>query len=271
MLVKLTVRQWDGFKKDRRVSAEIDTVFQTEGNAGNYNKRLLDKSVLSPIQRAIYRLRADHKFYTIPWCYDGVDLLPSKLYFDYTESIRKHKDLVGAAVDNLVQQYPVHRANQAKKLGNMFDPQDYPAQDELRTRFDVSTLFFPVPQEGHFVVDLEAKEAGKIKQDLTRILAEAQGTALTQLYTRVMSMLEHLHERLADPGNVFRDSLIENLASLAEVLPGLNIFEDERLAKAARAINDVAYVNPAQLREDPELRARIAQRTQDIYNSLKGD
>jgi hypothetical protein len=270
LLVKITVRQWDGFKKDRAVSAQVDTVFHTAGNAGNYNKRLLDKSVLAPIQRICNRVRYDHKFYTIPWCYDGVDLLPSKLYFEYTQVMRLHKDALSMEVDNLVRQYPIHKANQAQKLGTMYDPEDYPERSELRARFDLAFMFFPVPQEGHFVVDLEAREAEKIKKDLTRVLSEAQNDALKKLYARVVTLLEHLHERLADPANIFRDSLITNFVQLAEVLPGLNIFDDDKLAAAASAIQNLVYVDAESLRTDPAMRAAVAAATFDIINKLKG-
>lgn len=269
MLVKLTIRYWDGYKKDRNVSQAVDNVYHTAGGAGNYNKRLLDKSVLSPIQGICNRLRADHKFFTIPWCYDGVDLLPSKLYFEYANVLRLHKDAFEAEVQNLIQQYPIHKSNQSVKLGAMYNPEDYPKRDELRARFGITTQFFPVPQEGHFVVDLEAKEADKIKKDLTQILATAQADALTKLYLRVLEMLERLHERLSDPAHVFRDSLVTNFVQLAQVLPGLNIFDDPKLSAAAAAIQNLVYIDPEILRKDKAVRAKVAEATFDIINELK--
>lgn len=269
MLVKLTIQYWDGFKKDRNVSQAVDNVYHTAGGAGNYNKRLLDKSVLAPIQSVCNRLRSDHKFFTIPWCYDGVDLLPSKLYFEYTNVIRTHKEVFENEVANLIQQYPVHKANQIAKLGAMFNAEDYPKRDDLHKRFGVQLQFFPVPQEGHFVVDLEAKEADKLRKELTQTLASTQADALTKLYLRVIEMLERLHERLADPSNIFRDSLIVNFVQLAQVLPGLNIFDDPKLASAAAAIQNLVYIDPEQLRKDKALRAKIAEATFDIINDLK--
>ena len=44
VLVKLTISQWDGFKKDARAANRVDQEFKTTGSSGNYNKRLLDKA-----------------------------------------------------------------------------------------------------------------------------------------------------------------------------------------------------------------------------------
>lgn len=269
MLVKLTIHCWDGFKKDRGVSQAVDKAFNTSGGAGNYNKRLLDKAVLQPIQRCCNRLRYDHKFLTIPWCYDGVDLLPSKLYFEYTQTMRMHQDAFNLEVDNLIQQYPIHKANQASKLGTMYNAVDYPDRADLKQRFAITHQFFPVPDTGHFVVDLEAKEADKIRKDLTEILSTAQSEALGKVYLRVLEMLEHLHDRLADPANVFRDSLIDNFCQLAEVLPGLNIFDDPKLAAASASIKDLVYVSADVMRRDPKARRLVAEATYDIINQLK--
>lgn len=213
VLVKLTIQQWDGFKKDKRVSARVDEEFNTAGEAGNYNKRLLDKSVLKPIQKLSNKIRLEHARLTMPWCYDGVSLLPSKLYFEYTELMRSLTDLFTQSVDNLVQQYPIHKANQAKALGALFNPEDYPARDDLAHRFAVSYRFFPVPQSDHFIVDLETAEATKMKSALQQELVDTQAAALQSLYARVQDVVEHVYDRLSDPSNIFRDTLIENVTS----------------------------------------------------------
>ena len=270
MLVKMTIRQWDGFKKDRVVSERVDVEYQTRGSAGNYNKRLLDKSVLGPLQKVINRIRADHKFYTIPWCYDGVDLLPSKLFFEYTSVMRGHKDTFDTAVDNLVQQYPIYKANQVTNLGGMFNPEDYPHRDELKARFGLTFNYFPVPDEGHYVVDLEARDIAKLEAELVKTLSDTQKAALKGLYARVNDLVEHVHERLMDPENVFRDSMMNNLTMLTEVLPGLNIFGDETLNVVAKRIQEqVLFASSDRLREDPDLRKRVADSAYDISTLLK--
>ena len=271
VLVKLTVKQWDGFKKDKRVSDRVDEEYKTAGNAGNYNKRLLDKSTLAPIQKLVGKIRQEHARLTMPWCYDGVSLLPAKLYFEYTELMRDLKDRFDDQVSNLIQQYPIYKAQQATKLGTLFSPDDYPANDDLKHRFEVSHLFFPVPQSEHFIVDLAADDAAKMRDDLTRELQNTQTMALQSLYTRVRDIVEHVHERLSDPENIFRDSMIANVQQLVDVLPGLNVFNDETLNKVCRELKDKVLICDAQdLRHDRELREQMAMDAFDIVSLLKG-
>lgn len=271
VLVKLTIQQWDGFKKDKRVSARVDEEFNTAGEAGNYNKRLLDKSVLKPIQKLANKIRIEHARMTMPWCYDGVSLLPSKMYFEYTALMRDLTDKYNAAVDNLIQQYPVHKANQAKALGALFNPEDYPARDDLAHRFSISYRFFPVPQSDHFIVDLEAAEAAKMKEALKQELVDTQAAALQSLNERVLAVVEHLHERLSDPENIFRDSLLENVVQIVNVLPRLNVFDDPTLTQVCKDLQEKVLICDAQdLRTDLDTRKAVADNAFDIVTLLKG-
>lgn len=272
VLVKLTINQWDGFKKDKRVSERVDEEFQTAGGVGNYNKRLLDKTVLMPIQKLTNRIRIVHTDLTMPWCYDGVSLLPSKLYFQYTEVMRELTGKFDEAVSNLITQYPYHKANQAKVLGALFSPEDYPAQDDLRRRYSISYRFFPVPQSDHFIVDLEAAESTKMKTALQQELVDTQRLALQNLYDRALDIVERVHERLSDPKNIFRDSLIDNVVQLVNVLPSLNVFGDERLDQACRELKDKVLICDAQdLRTDLKTREAVANSAYDIVALLKGE
>lgn len=271
-LVKLTVKHWDGFKKDQRVSDRVDVDFRTAGGAGNYNKRLLSKAVLAPIHNLSSRIRTTHRDLTHPWLYDGVSLLPGKLFTTYTDALRALRDKFDSAVDNLVVQYPIYVSNQSKILGDLFDANDYPHQDDLKDRFSVTFDFFPVPQENHFVFESEQIEAEKLKRDLRASLQTAHDKALGSLYDRVYEMVDKVHERLSDPGNVFRDSLVENLHSLVGTLPGLNVFNDEKLERVCREIKDQLLITDAEgLREDKVLRAQVANSAFDIAALLRGD
>lgn len=272
VLVKLTVRSWDGFKKDKRVSERVDEEFKTDGNAGNYNKRLLGKGIMAPIQRAGSAIRQEHARLTMPWCYDGVSLLPSKLFMEYTQKMRELKDAYYVQVDNLVQQYPIHKANQAVALGELFRPDDYPANDDLRHRFSVDYQFFPVPQTDHFVVDLAQAEKDALSQALKQELQDAQSNALRSVYDRVFDILGHMHERLSDPSNIFRDSLVDNVWQMVEVLPGLNVFNDPLLDEVVkRAKAELLIADAADLRTDQDLREVVADSAFDIANFLKGE
>lgn len=270
VLVSLTIRQWNGFTRDKKVTEKVDADFHTAGDSGNFNKRLLAKAVLAPIYKIANRARRDHQFYTVPWCYDSVNMLPSKLFFEYTNVMRGHTELFDNEVDNLVQQYPVHKANRAQQLGAMFNPDDFPSNDELRDMFAIEIRFMPTGSLKHIVIDEQAKDADKIKHALEEGFKNTQREAMKGLYDRVGNLLQYTHDRLINPDNIFRDSLIENLEQLVEVLPGLNVFDDPLLKKLENNIkSQLLVVDAKTLRRDPEVRIKIAQSANDLLGELK--
>lgn len=271
MLVKLTVKQWDTFKKDRAVADRVDEEFDTVGKVGNYNKRLLSKHVTKPITTVIAKIREEHAERTTPWCYDGVSLLPSKLFLDYTTIMRGLKDRFDSAVDNFIMQYPIYKANRAAELGRMFRPEDYPARDDLRWRYEVSFKFFPVPQSDHFIVDLGTEDAERLKAELQKELVDTSTLAVKSLYDRIEDIVGHVHERLSDPANKFKDSTFENVVQLVEVLPALNVFNDPKISMLCHQIKlRIASVDPKDVRKSLVTRQEVANSAYDIVALLKG-
>jgi hypothetical protein len=121
-------------------------------------------------------------------------------------------------------------------------------------------------------VDLEAAEASKIKSALQQELVDTQAAALESLYSRVQTLIEHVYERLSDPQNIFRDSLIDNVTQLVNVLPGLNVFNDPTLNRVCHELKHRVLIADAQdLRTDMGARKAVADSAYDIVALLKGD
>ena len=261
MLVKLTRNSWYGFSKDKAASEAAKTAAgATALDAGSFNKRLLPKEALKPVRNVENKIYTKHSDLTVPWYFNGVDFLPSKLFLAYTEAMRALKDEHTGAVAVLVQQYPVYRANRAKELGTMFNTDDYPPPDVLRDSFNIDIRFMPVPEIGDFRIDIENEELAKLEASLKRDLTEAQRQAMHTVWTRIVTVLDHVYDRLSDPERVFRDSLIDNALQLSELLSGLNITGDPRMELVAKSIQTNLCEHSADtLRTDPDVRMAVAQ------------
>jgi hypothetical protein len=259
MLVKLTIHSWDAFAKDNNAAKTVDTTYATAGSVGNYNKRLFDRKVLSPMTKVLSQIYSEHRRLTLPWCYDGISLLPSKLYFEYTGIMREKRDLLNAAVSNFATHFPLYISNEQQRLGKLFDVNNYPASSELPHKWGFDTQFFPVPDSGHFVVDLEASEAQKIRDEMDGTIQQAQQQAQNALRDRVHELLTHAYDRLQDPENIFRDSLVDNIFQLSNNLPLLNVFNDELITEVNNEIRErVLTVSPEDLRTDLAKRELVA-------------
>ena len=91
---------------------------------------------------------------TLPWDDNGYRVLPSAAYMDHAEKMRELSNRFIPAVDALAREFG-NLVEQAKvRLGGLFRPEDYPAPDELRSKFSFETKVMPLPDAGNFRVAL---------------------------------------------------------------------------------------------------------------------
>lgn len=177
MLVTLSVSQWTARKHDAAASKEVATNHQA-GNAGRFNKLLIDTNYLQPIAKMTSALREYHYTHTLPWTDDGRRLLPSKLYFEYTKAMRDMKAQFDTKVVDFIKAYPTIIAAERKRLGTLYNPEDYPP--DVAAKFSVAIYPEPVPSGGDLRVDIGADiklVRAEIEAATQERLKAAMGTA----------------------------------------------------------------------------------------------
>ena len=120
--------------------------------------------------------------------------------------------------------------------------------DVVRNAFSLSCRYLPVPSLGQW----------------DEWLQESAETATTELRERIGEALRSYAEKLADPDKIFRDSLVSNLADIVNLAADLNLGNDKSIADLVEQARTLAAVDPAQLREDKNLRAESAVRAADL-------
>jgi hypothetical protein len=75
-------------------------------------------------------------------------------------------------------------------------------------------------------------------------------------------------DRLSDPDNIFRDSLITNLRDLCVQLPKLNVAGDEELERMIFETEKIACLSPDDLRSDDKLRKEAHSTAEDILSAM---
>ena len=263
MLINLSVQQWTARRHDAAASKEIAKAHGA-ANAGRFNKLLIDTEFLKPISAATSKLRDYHYEHTLPWADDGRRLLPSQMYFTYTSAMRDLRDKFNEAVNDFVVKYPQLVQAERKRLGSLYRPEDYP--QDIRARFGVTISPEPVPAANDFRVDI-GDDIAKVRQEIEAETAERTKRALADSWNRVREVVTHVHDRLSDKDAIFRDSLIENVSSLIDVLGALNFTNDPGLEAARTAMQDLIK-SPVSLRTNMKLREDVARRAAEIISSL---
>ena len=165
-------------------------------------------------------------------------------------------------------------------LGEAFSRQDYDYlflsngqldRDGLMKQFQLEVEFGTVADGDDLRASLTDDDREIIAAHITEKnnikFAATQKHIITVLHEHIMA----IHERLCKDKNVFRDTLIGNLEDLCDLIPKMNIAGDPVLNQLAVDAKKALCSWDAQtLRDDPELRADVADKADKILDNMKG-
>lgn len=284
MLVRLAVTGWDARRFDRKITREVNEQHAASPEAGRYNKHLLGGKKAAPSHADAVSAggAARSSFYeqTLPWADEGWRLLPTKNYEKFTDAMRKARSEHEEAVEKFLADYPGYREQARTLLNGMYREDDYPTVEALRSKFSFSIEFSPVPSEGDFRLDLPADQLVDIERSTQSRVEQATKDAMEDAWTRLRESLEKVRERLTGvdksgkrkgKSKTFRDSLIDNVANLADVLTRLNVTNDPNLEAMRKRVEDeLSDLDPKVLREQPKARQKAAKSADDILKAMSG-
>lgn len=274
MLANVSISQWSGRKLDRKVTDDANKAANAKADAGRYNKLLLPAEAFKPITTAVSAARDEHMRRTLPWSDAGPRILMAVGYDDYAKAMKVHHDDFDAAVRKFVADYPAYLASAPDRLGDMFDPEDYPAADDVANRFAFRFEISSVPEGKDFRASVSDSQAARIREEIEARAQEAIDRAARDVWQRVADVAGHMVERLRafKPGErtgVFRDTLVGNISDLVAVLPALNVKADPALdAIAARLKDELCDVPPDTLRISETARNRVADKAEAILKDV---
>lgn len=266
MLVSLNISQWTARKHDKSVSSEVDQAHGAK-DAGRYNKLLIRKEALEPMDKIASAARTYLYKMTLAWSDNGDRLLPAALFVDeFAPTMQKFRNDFDREVRNFVAEYPALVQEARVRLGTLYDPADYPTDVRDRFVFRPPSVM-PVADANDFRVNLGNEYVDQIKADIRNQMAERQNDALKQVWTRVRKVVVKMVEQLGDEKGRIFDSVISNARDLIDILPALNLSGDQELNDIATELQSI-LVPPDRLRQDKRLRADTASKAEDILKKL---
>lgn len=262
MLVDCHVKMWSGEITDHKVTNKIKSDANACGRVGNFKKILLSgtETPLKTCKSAFAAVRQRHYELTTQWgsAGHGPRLLSSGLSMRYMQEVgalRKYafeqRDVFCAVYDQLVEAAKVN-------LGSLANELDYPDLDQIRRAFDVNLTFDPIPDKASFP-NLPSGMLEKLSKTVAARQSKAAALAHANVWRQVREQLEHLHRVLADPNIKFKSASLLNVRSLADLLPGFNMFGDHRLEEIANQITQcLDNITAQELRDNKSLRMELA-------------
>lgn len=271
MLVRLNISQWTARKHDKAISQEVADRHGADKQAGRYNKTLIARDAIKKINKMVNAARDWHYKNTLPWLDDGARILPAANFDAYSAKMREFRHQFDRAVQDFIAAYPDLKDQARVTLNGMYRDQDYPSLDEIESKYNFRVQIDPLPTGQDFRVGLSDEETQRIQAQIQERADLAQTHAMQDLWDRLYQTVSHMVEKLAKSDAVFRDSLVENVRCIANLLPRLNLTGDSTLEKMRQQIEDkLCAHDPDTLREDKRTRRETASEAQSILNAMAG-
>lgn len=274
MLANINIRQWSGRRLDRNITEQINRDHGADSDAGRYNKLLVAKSHIAPIHNAASSARKAFYWHTSPWLDSGQRILPAMGYDAFMAESNKWRLAHEKAVAEFIADYDSIVDESRQRLNGMFKESDYPTRDEMADLFSFHVGILPMPSAADFRV--ERNDSNAIKTQIERATSDAIANAQSDTCQRLIDCVGNLASKLnaynpdaesRGDKHIFRDTLIENLDSLVEILPGLNIANDPNLAKIIECTKaHLSGLDPQALRDDSAYRQSTAIKASKIFD-----
>lgn len=273
MLVNVCISTWEGRKLDRKITQEVLEERKAASDAGRWWKDLFGGKVKerSAVTSAHSNLRGTHYTLTLPWSDKGWRLLPTANYMQYTEAMRQAIGRFNEAADEFANQYEKLVEEARTKLNGMFREEDYPSVSRVRAKYRASLQYMPLPLFGddfRYTLGEEALEqANKYGSDVVK---EGLEKALSGAWYKLGKAITKVRDKL-DDGRWLRETMIENLRDVAELVGRLNVTGDAALEEArTQVLTQLATFDAETLKENDKVRSEAATVADAILKSMQG-
>lgn len=278
-LVRLETARWHAKAKDKGAAADVAKANEADETAFVVQKNLLAGAdeALQRIHKALDKARAKHYELTLPWTTKKIDdtgrrsgsrLLPNTLFFEYTKEMATCKDEMVAALEAFVPAYPELIKQAKKKLGQRFNPAEYPNADSIRQHFDLSFDFQPIPAGDDFK-GLPDQQLNALANSINRKTEQMMEGAMQDVWVRLYEAVSHMAERLGSPDKSFHYTLVDNVREVTRLLKHLNVTQDKNVERIRLLLDKHVTPHDAQeLREKAELRTRVGGHCKSIVDAM---
>ena len=274
MLVELSIRNWAGRKLDKSASQKVTIDNRASTGVANVHKKLLgDCAELSAVIKFAGNARNAHYAMTMPWSDTGMRLLPTSRYFKYNEQMIALKAEYFTLVDTFLASYNWEITQAQVKLGDLFNPNEYPSAASLQSKFGFGYTYIPISEAKDWRIDIEAGAKEELAQHYQSYYQNQLHAAMADVNRRARDVAERMSERLdygdKETKKVFRDSLVNNVLEIVDLMDACNLTGDPVMRDNAQALRDaLTGLDADDLREDHRLRRATKKAVDDVIASL---
>lgn len=265
MLSSVTVSAWQARRFDMKATEAVETKHQTKG-IGRFNKRLLPEHAPSyhEVTSIGNRIRSYYYAHSLQYDQLGVRLLPTMVYMDVADQLRKMKDEFDLAVSVFLTDYLDLKEKARDEQKDLYNEADYPTLAQMSGKFGVKLSVLPFPDASQFGVELPPNVLTDLRTEIDQHVLASISTANNDLVGRLYEAVSNLADRLYGVTDV-RMGVTNQVRELCELLPKLNFSNDPKLTHILdQAKKHLAVHTGADLKESRVLRSQVAAKASEI-------
>jgi hypothetical protein len=282
VLVSVDVNVWSATKQDRVISNEVTSSKHAHQNAGKYTKNLLADH---PRHKALVNYRQTIynwvKRRTYRWN-NSQDLLPSIDMPKFKQEYHEHEQAFRSLLVSFLSDYDSIVSDMAFKQGDMFDRNDYPAREELTSKFGVRLFVSEVPMNDFrcgiaqdIAEDLMATYSQQAEEIVSHVMMEQQTR-----FIEVMKSISHCcgYDEMGVDDNTgetkqrkrkIYDTTILKAKEMCETFKGFNLNADPELEEARASLEKaLAGVDADSIRESDAVRSSVKEDVDSILGKF---
>jgi hypothetical protein len=276
VLVQLNISTWGTERLDKGQTERVNALNNADSKAGKVHKDLMcGTSLAKDIDMLAARSRLWNNEQTMPWQDRGARLLPTSMFMSYKEEMNRKEKHFYNLVGRFIPNYEAAKQTARNYLAGMYNEADYPEADTIVRKYNWSLTVSPVPQSGHFCVDVPASELVEMRrscdEEVERRLADAMRKPWDDLYKMLTGMSEKLNEREEkdEKAKRFHDSFVSNALDLCGLLTHMNVTGDNKLEQARKELERVmAGVDVDDIKDSSATRANVKGKLDSILKQF---
>ena len=274
VLVELNISVWTAAKLDKNATKSVIADNNAGSQSGAFRKNLLaGTSLRKDISDYAAACRMTHNKMTLPWQDRGGRILPTSLFMDYKQRMNVNSAHFNSLVDRLCDNYDTLKQSAKSYMGALYDEEDYPSLDEVRSKFGFNLVFSPLAEAGDFRLDVPQQDLAEMRQqyeqDFNSRLADAMRKPWEDLHKMLLGMQEKLSSSSDDEKKRWHDTFVTNAQAMCGLLTNLNVTKDPKLEEARRDLElTMLGANIEVIKDSPVVRADMKAKIDTILGKF---
>jgi hypothetical protein len=277
MYVQLSQSIWQAHASDRRLAADVEKTTSADNRTMRVLKQLAPTDYLLPIKRIATYGRDQHERLTLPGLVKGQQLLATRTFDEYVAIQGEIKDSFFEAVRSFCGIYPDIVDKAPKRLGKAYDPDDFPEVSKIKTYFDYTIRFSPVPDTGNWLLDnVDQSDLAMLRNEVENEKNEMFREATKELFERAQTVLDNLASQALNyvegqsNGAALRDITINSVKDMADLVVNMNITGDVTLDTVGKEMQEkFRDIEAKSLRTDAKERSEVAKTAARLLEKLR--